>query len=33
MAVERVVELWDSTIYKRRPQVFQWGLAGIEMGY
>ncbi len=33
MMVERVVELWDSTIYKRRPQVFQWGLAGIEMGY
>jgi hypothetical protein len=33
LMVERVVELWDETIYKKRPQVFTWGLAGIELGY
>jgi hypothetical protein len=32
MMVEKVVTLWDSKIYSSRPQVFDWGLAGIELG-
>jgi hypothetical protein len=32
LMVERVVALWDTRIYKNRPQVFTWGLAGIELG-
>jgi hypothetical protein len=32
LMVERIVTLWDTKIYKNRPQVFTWGLAGIELG-
>lgn len=31
--VARVVEMWDTTIYKKRPQIFTYGLSGIELGY
>jgi hypothetical protein len=31
--VARVVEMWDTTIYKKRPQIFIYGLSGIELGY
>jgi hypothetical protein len=30
--IEKVVQLWEGRIYRNRPQVFEMGLAGIELG-
>lgn len=32
LRIETVVDLWESACYRRRPEVFLLGLAGIEIG-